>query len=98
MVRIDTGWKTFYRSASGFSCKLVAVSCFEFEYPRTVLELVMMVEHIQLTIPNQKRKLRLSSASLIPLHLTRPKLYNQGRVLIGTYDPFARQQKPGNSS
>jgi hypothetical protein len=41
----NTGWKTFYRSASAFSCKLFAISCFEFEYPRTVFKLVMMVEH-----------------------------------------------------
>ena len=44
-VNKTTGWKTFYRSASVFSCKLFAISCFEFEYPRTMFKLVMVVEH-----------------------------------------------------
>ncbi len=41
----DTGWKTFYRFANVFSCKLVAIGCFEFEDPRTVFNLVLVVEH-----------------------------------------------------
>jgi hypothetical protein len=44
-IQAGSRWKTFYRSASAFSCELFAVSCFEFEYPRTMFKLVMVVEH-----------------------------------------------------
>jgi len=35
--------ETFYRSASGFSCKLFAVNCFKFEDPGSMFDLVKVV-------------------------------------------------------
>jgi len=35
--------ETFYRSASGFSCKLFAVHCFKFEDPGSMFDLVKVV-------------------------------------------------------